>query len=74
MEEKQNQNQLWNYNHSILQILKSHKDLEEDNKEAGVEEWRKLISNSEFKFPDCVNAECNDNDNNYHDHRGTVSQ
>jgi hypothetical protein len=74
MEEKWNQNQLWIYSNSILQILKSHKDLEEDNKEAGVEEWRKLISNSAIKFPDYVTAECNHNDNDHHDHTGPVSQ
>lgn len=46
-----------NYRSSVLSILKSHTDCEEDNKEVRVEDWRKIISNSAIKCSDFVNAD-----------------
>lgn len=41
---------------TALLILKGHEDSEED-KEAGVEDWKKQIWNSAFKFSDFVQAD-----------------
>jgi hypothetical protein len=41
----------------VLLTLKSHESTEEDSKEGGVEEWRKLISNPMTIFSKFVNAE-----------------
>lgn len=43
--------------HSIvLSMLKSQKDMEEDNQEGEVDDWRKLISNPMTIFSDFINA------------------
>jgi hypothetical protein len=42
---------------TVLSMLKSHENTEEDNQEGGVEDWRKLISNPMTIFFSFVNAE-----------------
>jgi len=37
-------------------MLKSQEDVEEDNQESGVDNWRKLISNPMTIFSDFINA------------------
>jgi hypothetical protein len=47
-------------NHStVLSMLKSQDDMGEDNQEGGVDDWRKLISNTMTIFSDFVNAKKN---------------
>lgn len=46
-----------NYCNSVLLILKSQKDSQEDSEKDGVEEWRNRISNPPIKFSDLVNAD-----------------
>ena len=45
-----------NYCSSVLLILTSHKDSEEDNEKVGAEDWRKLTSNPVTNFSYFVNA------------------
>jgi len=42
---------------TVLSMLKSQEDMEEDNQEGRVDDWRKLISNPMTIFSDFINAE-----------------
>ena len=48
-----------NNHRTVLSMLKSQENMEEDNQKGGVDNWRKLISNPMPIFSDFVNAKKN---------------